>query len=252
MHFEDLDIIMRSYEEMYDLKVLPNIYMVARLDGKGFSKLTRNNRFKKPFDDNFSHCMVHTAQYLMKESGFSFLYGYTQSDEISLLFSLEENTFNRKLRKLNSVLAGLASAVFTKELNIISSFDCRISQLPSQELVQDYFSWRQADSIRNALNAYVFWHLVNNAGYSNNKATSFMHNLSNAKKKEYLLSQGVNFDGVANWHKNGKGMYFEIYSKEGFNPKLNINTLTFKKRLIIDKNLQVGKNYRVFIKELIK
>ena len=35
--------------------------------------------------------------------GFNIIYGYTESDEISLLFHPNENTFNRKQRKLNSV-----------------------------------------------------------------------------------------------------------------------------------------------------
>jgi tRNA(His) 5'-end guanylyltransferase len=34
------------------------------------------------------------------------VYGYTQSDEISLLFHRDEQQFHRKLRKLHSVLAG--------------------------------------------------------------------------------------------------------------------------------------------------
>lgn len=250
MHFEDLDIIMRRYEEVSDTKVLPSIYMVARLDGKGFSKFTKNEKFVKPFDDTFNSAMKYVVEYLMKESGFSFIYGYTQSDEISLLFALDENTFNRKLRKLNSVLSGLASAVFTKYMGAIASFDCRISQLPTKELVLDYFSWRQADAIRNSLNSYVFWNLVH-GGYTNGKATSFMYNLSNLKKKEFLFSQGINFNDVIPWHKNGVGFYFEAYAKEGFNPIIKETTLVFKKRLVTNSELFEGQKYRNFIHQLL-
>lgn len=250
MHFEDLDILMRRYEEVSDTKVLPSIYMVARLDGKGFSKFTKNKGLLKPFDDRMNIAMKSVVEYLMTESGFSFIYGYTQSDEISLLFTLEENTFNRKLRKLNSVLSGLASAKFTNYFGSIASFDCRISQLPTQELVKDYFSWRQADAVRNSLNAYVFWNLVSK-GYSNTKATSFMYNLSNIKKKEYLLSQGINFNDIITWHKTGVGFYFEVYTKEGFNPKLNETTIVFKKRLVEDSKLNQGIKYRDFIQQLL-
>jgi tRNA(His) guanylyltransferase len=250
MHFEDLDILMRRYEEVNDTKVLPYIYMVARLDGKGFSKFTKKQNFKKPFDFRLKEAMLETTKYLMTETGFSFIYGYTQSDEISLLFSVDENTFNRKLRKLNSVLAGLASAKFTHYFGSIASFDCRISQLPSKELVEDYFSWRQADSIRNCLNGYVFWDLVSQ-GYSSGKATSFMHGLTSLKKKEYLLGRSINFNTITPWHKKGLGLYFDVFSKEGFNPQLNETTITFKRRLIVEENLPLDKNYREFISQLL-
>lgn len=250
MHFEDLDILMRQYEEVHDIKVLPHIYMVARLDGKGFSKLTKDSNFNKPFDIKFNECMLNTTKYLIRESGFNIIYAYTQSDEISLLFDLEENTFNRKLRKFNSVLSGLASAAFTKEINTVGSFDCRISELPNKELLQDYFSWRQADCLRNCLNAYTFWTYVNQ-GNSKSKATSFMYELSNTKKKEYLLSQGINFNDVDSKWKHGVGMYFQTISKTGFNPKLNESTLVFRNQLQIDYNLPAGNNYRLFIQDLL-
>ena len=71
--------------------------------------------------------MLETAEHLMSGCGFNVVYGYTQSDEISLLFGPEENGFGRKLRKLISVLAGEASARFSLLLGAMACFDCRIS-----------------------------------------------------------------------------------------------------------------------------
>ena len=139
MNFDLLDEKMRVYETANDYCVLPGIYMVARIDGRNFTRLTKElHNFEAPFDIKFRDYMVETTEHLMN-CGFRIIYGYTQSDEISLLFHLEDNTFNRKMRKLNSVLAGEASAKFTSLLGDIGSFDCRISQLPSIEKVQDYF-----------------------------------------------------------------------------------------------------------------
>ena len=113
MHFNELDAIMRVYEEVHDYAVLPNIYMVARLDGRNFTRLTKDtHRFAAPFDERFRDYMLATVEHLMN-CGFKVIYGYTQSDEISLLLDIDENTFNRKLRKLNSILAGEASAKFS-------------------------------------------------------------------------------------------------------------------------------------------
>ncbi|MDM7914811.1 MAG: tRNA(His) guanylyltransferase Thg1 family protein, partial [Candidatus Eisenbacteria bacterium] len=131
MNFDDLDRRMRVFETAHDHCVLPGIHMVARLDGRGFTKLTKETHpFEAPFDAQFRDAMVAAARHLMT-CGFRAIYGYTQSDEISLLFHRDEDLFDRKLRKYHSVLAGEASAVFSLSLGLRASFDCRISQLPS-------------------------------------------------------------------------------------------------------------------------
>ena len=71
----------------------------------------------RQFDERFRDLMISTTKHLMEHSGFDVIYGYTESDEISLLFSLNVETFGRKIRKYNSVLAGIASAVFTDGLS---------------------------------------------------------------------------------------------------------------------------------------
>jgi tRNA(His) 5'-end guanylyltransferase len=92
----------------------PGIHMVARLDGRGFTRLTKETHpFETPYDVRFRDYMVATVEYLMGECGFQLIYGYTQSDEISLLFHPDENTFSRKIRKYVSVLAGECSAKFS-------------------------------------------------------------------------------------------------------------------------------------------
>ena len=167
MKFSDLDKKMRVYETAHDYCVPPDVYIVARLDGRGFTQLTNDYepRLEKPFDERFHDCMTGTVSHLMESSGFSISYGYTQSDEISLLFSLNDDTFGRKLRKINSVLAGEASAIFSYMLSRpCCVFDCRISQLPNPELVVDYFRWRQADAHRNALNSWCYWTLRQKEG----------------------------------------------------------------------------------------
>jgi tRNA(His) guanylyltransferase len=144
MKFDDLDAKMRVYETNADHCVLPGVHMVARLDGRGFTKLTKvRHAFEAPFDEKFRDHIAATVEHLM-ECGFRVVYGYTQSDEISLLFHPDENTFSRKTRKYDSVLAGEASAVFSLRLGAVACFDCRISELPQRKDVIDYFRWRHS------------------------------------------------------------------------------------------------------------
>lgn len=250
MKFNTLDSMMRVYETCNDYSVIPNMYMIARLDGRGFSKLTKRINFEKPFDINFSNIMRKVTHHLMDNTGIKFVYGYTQSDEISLLFDINEDTFGRKLRKLNSILAGHASAVTSLEFGEPVIFDCRISQLPNIELVSDYFSWRQEDANRNALIGHCYWALRAH-GLSARKATSIMNGLSRTAQKELLFSLGIDYNNVEEWHRKGIGFYFETYIKEGWNPILKEIQFASRSVLVENEKLPIKEEYRTFIKRLL-
>ncbi|MEO1654412.1 MAG: tRNA(His) guanylyltransferase Thg1 family protein, partial [Bacteroidota bacterium] len=154
MRFDELDKKLRVYETAHDFCVPPHIHMLARLDGRGFTRLTKETHdFQKPFDEQFRDIMLETTRHLM-HCGFKVNYAFVQSDEISLLFDYEEDLFSRKLRKYNSILAAEASAKFSLILGDLATFDCRLIQIPRFQEVIDYFRWRQEDAHRNALNAH--------------------------------------------------------------------------------------------------
>jgi len=103
MRIDDLDARMRGSESALELRVLPGVAMVARLDGRNFTRLTKEvHPFDTPFDLRFHELMLQTAEQLMGGGGVEVIYAFTQSDEISLLFGRDENSFGRKLRKLLS------------------------------------------------------------------------------------------------------------------------------------------------------
>ena len=67
MNFEELDNKMRRFEQSLDLIILPEIYLAVRLDGRNFTKLTKEVcRFEAPFDTRFRDAMVDTAKHLMQ------------------------------------------------------------------------------------------------------------------------------------------------------------------------------------------
>jgi len=252
MKFEELDARLRIFETTHDQWVLPGIHMVARLDGRGFTHLTRDiHHFDAPYDIRFRDYMVATMEYLLAESGFQIIYGYTQSDEISLLFHPDENTFSRKIRKYNSILAGECSAKFSLLLNGLASFDCRISQLPLVSDVIDYFRWRSEDAHRNALNAHCYW-ILRKQGYTPQKATQDLLGMSTASKNELLFTNGINFNELPDWQKRGVGIYWEEFEKEGWNPQTQASTVTQRRKLKIDYDLPMRDKYDSFIKRLLE
>jgi tRNA(His) 5'-end guanylyltransferase len=242
MNFDELDKKMRVYEQSLDQVILPETYMVARLDGRGFTRLTKEIcKFEAPFDERFRGLMVNTVEALM-DCGFRIAYGFTESDEISLLFVPGDETFGRKVRKYNSTLAGEASAAFSLALGKVATFDCRIVPLPNVEKVRDYFLWRQEDAHRNSLNSYCYWTL-RKEGKSVQEATAMLEGQSVSFKNELLFSRGINFDKLPSWQKRGIGIWREQYEKEGFNPLKNEKEVAVRNRLKVEYELPLGAAY---------
>tara|TARA_R110002096_G_scaffold173781_2_gene348219 strand:- start:410311 stop:411078 length:768 start_codon:yes stop_codon:yes gene_type:complete len=246
MRFDDFDSVMRVYETSHDLCVMPGLYIVVRIDGRGFTQLTKKVMdYERPFDVRFRDAMVGTVKHLMG-CGFNCLYGYTQSDEISILLSLGDSTFGRKIRKINSVMAGEASAAFTHAIGKPASFDCRVSQLPSTQLVIDYFRWRQQDAHRNALGGHCYYALRAN-GRSKRQATNDLLGLSVSEKNQLLFDLGTNFNDLPSWQKNGVGVEWEDFDRVGFNPKEGVETLTTRRRLASNLLLRYGDDYSKYV-----
>ena len=128
MRFDDLDKKMRVYETAHDFCVSPNIFM-WHVRSRFYTFDEGCLSIWSPFWSAFRDLMVATTTHLMT-CGFRVIYGYTQSDEISLLLHRDTEVFNRKLRKYDSILAGEASAKFSVLLGNVAAFDCRISSYP--------------------------------------------------------------------------------------------------------------------------
>ena len=250
MKFDDFDKEMRVYEESLDQYILQDLYIAARLDERSFTRLTKEVcQFEAPFDIRFRDLMIDTVKALMN-AGFRIIYGYTESDEISLLFHPEDNTFGRKVRKINTTLAGEASASFSLALGQLATFDCRVIPLPNTGRVADYFIWRQEDSHRNSLNAHCYWAL-RREGINARKATSMLEGMSVPDKNELLFAKGINYNDLPNWQKRGVGISFRVVQKEGFNPMKQEKVFTVRRELTVDYDLPLEDDYRQYILKLL-
>ncbi len=246
MKFDDLDAKMRVYEQSLDQILLPELYMVARLDGNRFTRLTREIcAFEAPFDISFRDMMIETIKALMTY-GFRVIYGFTESDEISLLFHPREDTFGRKVRKYNSLLAGVASAAFSARLRRQAVFDCRMVPLPTVERVQDYFLWRQEDAHRNSLNSHCYW-MLRKQGKNAEEAAQMLKGQSISFKNELLFRNGINFDKLPSWQKRGIGVYWDTVEKQGLNPITGKTETALRRELTVDTELPLREVYARFI-----
>jgi tRNA(His) 5'-end guanylyltransferase len=114
---------------------------------------------ERPFDIHMSEAMMDTTKALVEE--FKPVVGYTQSDEITVLFLNPEHLFDGRYQKTVSVLAGFCSSYFAQRASShyqlwdltdpTPHFDCRVWQVPWLEDALDVFAWREADAIKNSI-----------------------------------------------------------------------------------------------------
>ena len=132
----------------------------------------------------------------------------------------------------------------------MATFDCRVSQLPTPELVIDYFRWRNEDAARNALNSWCYWTLRKD-GQNEQQATKRLLGLSVSQKNELLYQFAVNFNDIPSWQKWGIGLYWERYDKPAVNPVTNEEVVARRRRIRTEYDLPMKDEYGEFVKSIL-
>lgn len=248
MNSDQFEALQRSREWFHGLRLLPGAWPVVRVDGRSFTRFTEA-RFEKPFDERFSAHMVAAAEALVVE--LDGVYAFTESDEISVMLSPRWDLFDRSVEKLVSISAGIASAAFTSACGEPAHFDSRVWLGTAASDVVDYFSWRQSDAARCALNGWCYWTL-RNTGETSTAVTRRLERTTVADKNELLFQHGINFNEVPLWQRRGIGVLWETYLKDGFNPVTDQAVQVERRRLRVDRELPMKEDYRSFVGRLME
>ncbi|XP_053948524.1 probable tRNA(His) guanylyltransferase [Anastrepha ludens] len=200
----------KNYEQ--DDSILPNVWIVIRLDGKGFHKFSKAHDFAKPNDTNALNLMSTAAVAVMEEFR-DIILAYGQSDEYSFVFRKETNVFNRRAAKLLTYVTSLFTSAYvfnwctlmhSKPLLYPPCFDGRVVLYPSDQNLRDYLSWRQADVHINNLYNTAFWNLVLQSGLSNQEAEAELRGTFSADKNEMLFTKfGINYNNLPAMFRKG-------------------------------------------------
>jgi tRNA(His) 5'-end guanylyltransferase len=235
---------MREFEWLHDLRVLPATWPVIRVDGRSFSRLC-DEHFERPFDPRFHEIMIKVAKALLVE--LQGVFAFTESDEISILLPAHTDLFGRKIEKLVSISAGIASSRFTRECSAGGHFDSRVWVAPTVQHVADYFRWRQSNATRCCLNDWCYWTL-RKEGRNVHEATVTLEGLSAIEKNELLFARGITFNDVPLWQRHGVGIYWDAVPRSG---SITQDETTTHRRIRIDKTLPRGDAFGELVTRLV-
>lgn len=248
----------KVFENHSDL--LPNTYIVIRIDGKAFTKFTDAHQFQKPNEIRGIKVMLLAGLSVMNSFTEIFL-GYGQSDEFSFVFKKKAKLYNRRSEKiLTNVVSQFTSAyvfywnkIFTDmELKYPPCFDGRIVLYPSFDNLKDYFSWRMVDCHINNLYNTTFWALVK-GGMSKDEAHKKLKGTFSKDKNEILFKDfGINYNNEPEVYKKGT-VLVRVKSneqKEKFKTdELLYQNDQFSKELIFDEQSSVVVCHNDLIKD---
>jgi tRNA(His) guanylyltransferase len=193
---------MKMYEsQTCGIRLIPRIPVIARLDGKGFSKFTKG--LKRPYDERLSNLMVETTKYLVKETNANC--GYSQSDEITLVWYTDKVDssiyFDGRLFKMIGDLAAMSSVYFNRELgkylpektDKMPRFDARVYNVPTLEEAVNSFLWREMDATKNSISMSA------QAFYSHKE----LMGKNSSDKQEMLFQKGINWNDYPTFFRRG-------------------------------------------------
>ena len=123
MKYDEFGTRMKQYEQLAEMRLEKKVPVAIRLDGKAFHTFTKG--LEKPFDQIFSASMQGTMQALCEDIQ-GCVFGYTQSDEITLILIDYQNPessawFDYRVQKMASVAAGLATKYFNYFFQVLVS-----------------------------------------------------------------------------------------------------------------------------------
>lgn len=230
---------MKMYENYESgRKFIPLLPIVARLDGRGFSRFTKG--MDRPFDMRMSTAMVATTEYLIKHT--NAVMGYTQSDEITLAWYADnlktQIWFDGRVAKVISHLAAQATLCFYREVlkqlpefaERLPTFDARACNFPNLTEATNNFLWRERDATKNSIS------MAASSFYSDKQ----LHKKTSSQKQDMLMEKGVNWNNYPAFFK--RGVFIQRRIVEGLFTVEELESLPPKHQARIDPTLTVSRS----------
>lgn len=263
---------MKAYESISKTFLTRRIPVIIRLDGKAFHTFTRG--MKKPFDNILIQTMQDTMKYLC-ENIQGCVFGYTQSDEITLVLTDYETIttdawFGYNVQKMTSISASMATLAFNKffeeNCNIVwdnyyeawnhteeetkynemlysklnkALFDSRVFSIPKEE-VCNCLIWRQQDATRNS---------IQSVGQANFSQKQLRGKSCNIIQDMLFTEKGINWNDFPTDCKRGSCCYKRQVERVVTIPRTGEERLVNRNEWFIDKDIPIFTQDRSYVEK---
>lgn len=222
---------MKEYEAVSKNYLTRRVPVIIRIDGRAFHTFTKG--MNKPFDSILTKTMQKTMVALCQNVQ-GCVFGYTQSDEITLVLTDYENIdtsawFDYNVQKVCSVVSSMATVYFNRFFNeavdqakdaviqqdlqlsieyqkyldlmdskkMQATFDARCFNIPVDE-VCNCLIWRQQDATRNS---------IQSVGQSKFSHKQLNHKSCNEIQDMLFKEYGINWNNLPTHLKRGSACY---------------------------------------------
>lgn len=195
--------------------ILPECYIVVRIDGKKFHEFSKFYEFDKPNDQNALRLMNACAKNVVLKYKQDIICAFGESDEYSFILKKNTTLFNRRSDKLSTLFVSLFTSNYVmlwskffpdKPLHHkhLPVFDSRCVAYPNLKSVQDYLSWRFVDTHINNLYNTVFWQLIQVCGLTPQESEQKLCGTVSSEKQEILFKDcNINYNNEPEMFKKG-------------------------------------------------
>lgn len=197
----ELQRSLERFETYNDGFILPDTRLVIRLDAHRLGDWSRVAEGEYPCGPELTKAF-HTTTKSLLTSSFRVVFAYAHGDEISLYIDPTENSNPLRRSKLISAFASAAALHFRDATGLSALFDARLSELPSEDRVVEYFMWQRRYCFRNALTISLR-RALSATGLSAEDVERRLHGLPESARIEALAEAGVSLDSISNTTRRG-------------------------------------------------
>ncbi|CCK70131.1 tRNA guanylyltransferase KNAG_0D03850 [Huiozyma naganishii CBS 8797] len=195
--------------------LLPQCYIVVRIDGKKFHEFSKYYQFAKPNDERALKLMNACAKNVVRKYRTDIVLAYGESDEYSFVLRKDTSLFNRRKDKIATLFVSLFTSNYVLlwakffpgvELHAkhLPFFDSRCVLYPNLQTVKDYVSWRYVDTHINNLYNTAFWMLIQVCNMTPRESEQKLSGTVSSEKQEILFKEcGINYNNEPEMYKKG-------------------------------------------------
>ncbi len=205
MH-QQIEKRLKAFEVLGDLLLPPELFTLVRLSCPSLESLARHQLgFDFPFDARLGKALVKAASTLFAAHD-GVLFCHVCGDELTFLLELDTHLNRRSPLAVVADFSGGMSARLSHGLAQAAPCRATVYALPTPEVVQLYFLWRQSQ-LRASAFRHHYVRVLGGRGVDIESARQMVEDIGADDLAMVLQENGIEESDIPAWQRNGTGLY---------------------------------------------